>query len=89
MTAAPIYAELREKAAAKQRAHDRKIFNEACSQLAAHMDDLGLVELYRSEVTKEIHQSWCRVWDRLNPGRTAESIEFKVKNATYWLTRDF
>ena len=88
-TAAPIYAELREKAAAKQRAHDRQIFNDACGQIAAHMDSLELAELYRSEVTKEISQSWKRVWDKLNPERTAESVEFTVKNATYWLTRDF
>jgi len=87
--AAPIYAQLREKAAAKQRAHDRKIFNDACNQLAAHMDGLGLAELYKSELTKEISQSWVRVWDKLNPERTAESVEFKVKNVTYWLTRDF
>lgn len=87
--AAPIYAQLREKAAAKQRAHDRKIFNDACNQLAAHMDGLGLAELYRSELTKEISQPWGRVWDKLNWERTAESVEFKVKNVTYWLTRDF
>jgi hypothetical protein len=88
-TAAPIYAQLREKAAAKQRAHDRKIFNDACNQIAAHMNSLGLAELYRSEVVKEISQSWTRVWDKLNPDRTAESVEFKIKNVTYWLTRDF
>lgn len=91
MTAAtphPIYAELREKAAAKKRAYDRKIFEDACNQVAAHMDGLELTELFRTERTKEIDQSWTRVWDALNPERTAETVEFKVKGVTYWLTRD-
>jgi hypothetical protein len=86
---APIYAELREKAAAKQRAYDRKIFNEACKQVAAHMDALGLAEMFRTERTEEIAASWARIWDALNPERTAEAVEFKVKGATYWLNRNY
>jgi hypothetical protein len=84
----PVYAELREKAAAKKRAYDRKIFNDACNQVAAHMDGLGLAELFSTERTKEIAQSWTRLWDALNPERTAVTVEFKVKGNTYWLTRD-
>jgi hypothetical protein len=86
---APIYADSREKAVAKQRAYDRKLFANACNQLAAHMDGLGLIELYRSEVTKEISQPWARAWDSLNQDRTKETVEFKIKGVTYWLTRDF
>ena len=89
MTASSIYAEIRERAAAKQRAHDRKIFNDACNHVAAYMDALGLAELFRSERTEEIAESWTRIWDSLNPDRTTETVEFKVKGVTYWLTRDY
>jgi hypothetical protein len=84
----PIFAELREKAVAKKRAHDRKIFNDACNQIAAYMDGLELAELFSTERTKEITQAWTRVWDALNPDRTSGTVEFKVKRITYWLTRD-
>ena len=89
MTASSIYAELRDKAAAKQLAHDRKVLNDACKHVAAYMDALGLAEMFRSERTEEIAGSWTRIWDSLNPDRTAETVEFKVKGVTYWLTRDY
>ena len=84
-----IYAQIRERAAKRQRAHDRKVFSEACEQIAAHMDSIGFAELYKSELTKEINQSWCRIWDHLSPKREIAVIEFKVKGVTYWLNRHF
>ena len=72
----------------KQLAYDRKIFKDACSQIAAYMDALGYYELIRSEQHREILQSWDRVWDVLDPDRTAETVDFKVKGLWYLLTRD-
>jgi hypothetical protein len=84
-----IYAQIRERAAKRQRAHDRKIFREACEQIAAHMDSLDFAELYKSELTTEINQSWSRIWDHLSPKREIAVIKFKVKGVTYWLNRYF
>jgi hypothetical protein len=87
----PIYAQLRERAAAKQRAHDRKWLRDACKEMAAHMDNLGLAEIYKSEVPHgtSLRDCWIRIWNVLDdPAAPKETIEFTLKGVTYWLTRD-
>jgi hypothetical protein len=89
----PIYAQLRERAAKRQQSHDRKVFSDACKEVAAHMDGIGFAELYKSEVPEQLSQSWGRIWNyfwvHLKHDPHVETIEFKIKGVSYWLTRDF
>jgi hypothetical protein len=82
-----IYAEIAERNARKLQRHNDQMRRDAARPIAQHMDSSGWYEMFRDEVPAHLFDSWCTLWNILDPQGASNSVTFTYKKVEYVLTR--